>query len=250
MDSAACRRIRILDWPCQILTHWQSSISNANLACLIVSAQRQSYLCKRKKPWESRCDWDTVQFVQGRHHIEAQTAQRNRRKESHLCDTEKCIPIHRSPGLRVKYSTLKSCHFPSLFVGRFTYGFLSKKYGLWAAIATTTLKNISSMKQELLTDQILFLLTDQILFIRKKKKRKRGNVRKKTGEQSSLLLSPTLRLPTTQRRNFLQWIVGNHFSTLRIQPSYQRKIYRDGIFKEVSVYRRRVKLINEGASPA
>ena len=35
----------------------------------------------------------TVQFVQGRHHIEAQTAQRNRRKESHLCVTEKCIPI-------------------------------------------------------------------------------------------------------------------------------------------------------------
>ena len=81
--------------------------------------------------------------------------------------------VRRSPGLRVKYSTRKSCHLPSLFVGRFTYGFLSKKYGLWAAIATTTLKNISSMKQE--------LLPDQILFIRKKKKRKRGNVRKKQG---------------------------------------------------------------------
>ena len=50
--------------------------------------------------------------------------------------------VHRSPGLRVKYSTLKSCHFPSLFVGRFTYGFLSKKYGLWAAIATTTLTKL------------------------------------------------------------------------------------------------------------
>lgn len=145
--------------------------------------------------------------------------------------------VHRSPGLRVKYSTLKSCHFPSLFVGRFTYGFLSKKYGLWAAIATTTLTKLFFHETRTFNRPDSISINRPDFIYKKKEEEEKGKREEKTGEQSSLLLSPTLRLPTTQRRNFLQWIVGNHFSTLRIQPSYQRKIYRDGIFKEVSVYR-------------
>ena len=151
VDSAACRRIRILDWPCQILTHWQSSISNANLACLIVSAQSNRIYARGKS--HGRVDATGTQCSLCKAGtIEAQTTQRNRRKESHLCVTEKCIPI---PVFTVHLDYVSNIHFPSLSVGRFTFGFLSKKYGLWAAIATTTLKNISSMKQELLTDQIL-----------------------------------------------------------------------------------------------
>ena len=71
--------------------------------------------------------------------------------------------------------------------------------------------------------------------------------RKEGKPESSLLLSPTFSLPMTQRQNFLQKLVGNHFSNVRIQPFYQMEIYQDGIFKEVSVYRQREKLINEGA---